>query len=405
MFSNLVASHGGDALQEIERDMAPRFAQHMAQLYLNGDLFHRICTAGRSTATRLDPVQRRLLDRTHLGFVRNGAALAPAQKARMAEITGRLATLHTEFGQNVLHDEKEWQLVLAAADLDGLPDFVVAGARQAAIERGLKTGWVVTLSRSLIEPFLSFCPRRDLRQIAHAAWIARGEHPGAARQPHAHSRNPGTAGRARAAAGLTRPTPISGSPTRWPAPRTPSAEAHRARSGRPPSARPRTKPDALLHIARGDGVERLETWDWLYYAEKLRQSAYAIDEAAVKPYFVLENMQRAAFDTATRLFGLTFVERPDLPVYHPDVRAYEVHDKARDPDAPIGIFLADQLRAPRQALRRVDEQLPRPGNAGRRGHADHRQQQQFRPRHADAAELRRRRNACSTNSATRCMAC
>ncbi len=179
VFSNLVASLGGEALQAIERDIAPLYAQHMTRLHLNGALFGRVCAlAERRDTLGLDPVQHRLLDRTHLGFVRSGAALGPEQKARMTEITGRLASLHTAFGQNVLHDEKDWQLVLAAADLDGLPGFVVAGARQAAVERGLKAGWVVTLSRSLIEPFLSFCPRRDLRQIAHAAWIARGGHDG-----------------------------------------------------------------------------------------------------------------------------------------------------------------------------------------------------------------------------------
>jgi peptidyl-dipeptidase Dcp len=345
VFSNLVASLGGEPLQAIERDYAPRYAQHMTRLYLNGELFARIGTLVAARDGRdLDPVQRRLLERTHLAFVRNGAALGAASKARMAEINGRLATLHTAFGQNVLHDEKDWQLVLAAPDLDGLPDFVIAGARQAAIERGLKAGWVVTLSRSLIEPFLTFCPRRDLRQIAHAAWIARGEHPG----PHDNrklipeilalrSERAQLLGYANYAEFRLADT-MAGSPAAvakltgevWTA-------AKRKAMG---------EADALSRIAREDGVERLEKWDWLYYAEKLRQSSYDVDEAAVKPYFVLENIQSAAFDTATRLFGLTFVARPDMPVYHPDVRTYEVHDKARDPHAPIGIFLADHYARP-----------------------------------------------------------
>jgi peptidyl-dipeptidase Dcp len=345
VFANLVASHGGDELQAIERDTAPRYAGHMSQLYLNGALFQRISTlADQREELGLDPVQRRLLTRTHLGFVRNGAALAPAQKARMTEITFRLATLHTQFGQNVLHDEKDWQLVLAAADLDGLPDFVIAGARQAAVERGLKTGWVITLSRSLIEPFLSFAPRRDLRRLAHAAWIARGEHPGAhdnrALIPEILSLR---AERARLLgyktyADFRLADTMAGTPAAvgkltgevWGAAKRKAAQ----------------EAEALLRLAREDGIDRLERWDWLYYAEKLRQSAFAIDEAAVKPYFVLENIQRAAFDTATRLFGLSFVERPDIPVYHPDVHAYEVHDKARSPDAPIGIFLADNFARP-----------------------------------------------------------
>jgi peptidyl-dipeptidase Dcp len=345
VFCNLVASHGGDALQAIERDTAPRYAQHMTRLYLNGDLFRRVgALAEARDGLDLDPVQRRLLERTHLGFVRNGAALGPAQKARMAEITGRLATLHTAFGQNVLHDEKDWQLVLGAADLEGLPDFVIAGARQAALERGLTAGWVVTLARSLIEPFLTFSPRRDLRQIAHAAWIARGEHPGAhdnrALIPEILALR---AERARLLgyatyADFRLADTMAGSPAAvakltgevWTA-----AKRKAAREA-----------EALTRLAREDGIERLEKWDWLHYAEKQCRSAHAIDEAAVKPYFVLENMQRAAFDTATRLFGLTFVERPDIPVYHPDVRAYEVHDKARDPAAPIGIFLTDHYARP-----------------------------------------------------------
>jgi peptidyl-dipeptidase Dcp len=202
---------------------------------------------------------------------------------------------------------------------------------------------VITLSRSLIEPFLCFSPRRDLRQIAHAAWVSRGEHAGAhdnrtlipeilalraerARllgyENFADYRLADTmAGSQAAVAGLTGEV--------W--------TAAKRRAGEEAAA--------LLEIARADGVERLEKWDWRYYAEKLRQSAYALDEAAVKPFFVLQNIQAAAFDTAGRLFGLSFVERPDIATYHPDVRVFEVRDGARA-NAPIGIFLADNFARP-----------------------------------------------------------
>jgi peptidyl-dipeptidase Dcp len=344
-FSNMVASLGGDALQEIERTYAPRVARHMTQIYLNGDLFARICAlADQNDRLALDPVQRRLLARTRLGFIRNGAALGPADKQRMADVIAELAVLHTQFGQNVLHDEKEWQLVLALSDLDGLPDFLIAGARQAALERGLRAGWVITLSRSLIEPFLSFSPRRDLRHIAHAAWTARGSHPGAhdnrpliprilaLRQERARLLGYATyaefrladtmAGSPQAVRGLTDEV--------WAAAKRKAAK----------------EADALLRLAREDGVQRLEQWDWLYYSERLRQTSYAIDESAVKPFFLLENIQQAAFDTATRLFGLTFVPRPDIAAYHADVRIYEVHDAARAPDGPIGVFLTDHFARP-----------------------------------------------------------
>ncbi len=344
VFHNLVASLGGDALQAIERDYAPLLARHGMDVALNPGLFRRIAALyERRHELGLDAVQLRLLERTYLRFVRNGAALSAAEKTRMTEISTRLATLHTAFGQNVLHDEKAWMLELAEGDLEGLPAFLVAGAAQAAAERGLTGGWVITLSRSLIEPFLCFSPRRDLRRIAHAAWVARGEHDG----PHdnrllmpeilalrherarllgyanyADFRLADTmAGTPDAVAGLTNEV--------W------TAAKRRAA----------VEEDALLTIARADGVDRLEQWDWRYYAEKLRQSEYAIDEAAVKPYFVLENIQLAAFETANRLFGLAFVPRPDLPTYHPDVRAYEVRDTARA-NAAIGIFLADNFARP-----------------------------------------------------------
>jgi peptidyl-dipeptidase Dcp len=179
LFFNLNASQGSDALRAIDLEIAPRLAEHGMKVALNPGLFARVADlASRKDSLGLDAVQMRLLERTHLGFVRSGAALGEPERARMSEISQRLAVLHTQFGQNVLHDEKEWFLPLAAEDLVGLPDFVVEGARQAAVERGLD-GHVVTLSRSLIDPFLTFSPRRDLRKIAHAAWVARGEHEGA----------------------------------------------------------------------------------------------------------------------------------------------------------------------------------------------------------------------------------
>ncbi|HEY8609709.1 MAG TPA: M3 family metallopeptidase, partial [Roseomonas sp.] len=279
--------------------------------------------------------QMRLLERTHLGFIRSGAALDVVAKERMTAISERLAVLHTQFGQNVLHDENAWHLELTEADLDGLPPFVRAGAAQAAAQRGLP-GFAVTLSRSLIEPFLTFSARRDLRQVAYEAWIARGTHPGdhdnrklipeilalrAERakllgyESFAEFRLADTmAGTAQAVQGLLAEV--------WePAKRKAAAER-----------------DRLLAVARVEGFEgAIEPWDWRFYAEKVRRADYALDEAELKSYFVLDNIQQAAFDAATRLFGVTFFPRPDLPAYHPDVRAYEV----RDASGHVGVFLAD----------------------------------------------------------------
>ena len=341
VFGNLVASNGTDALQAVELAMAPKLAQHGTRVALNPALFARVAALHDGRATLgLDPDQLRLLERSQLGFIRAGAALDPAGRARMEEISTRLATLHAVFGQNVLHDEKDWVLALADTDLTGLPDFVREAARQAASERGL-AGQVVTLSRSLIEPFLSFSPRRDLRALAWRAWVSRGMHPGA----HDNTRLITEiltlrAERARLLgyadfAAFRLADSMAGSPHAVARLTDEVWAAGRRRAGEE-AAR-------LLDVARADGInDRLEPWDWRFYAEQVRRSAYDLDEALTKPFFELGRIQQAAFDTAGKLFGLSFHARDDVPVYHADVRAYEV----RDADGHVGVFLADHFARP-----------------------------------------------------------
>src|SRR3954453_18717925 len=180
VFDNLTSSATNPALDAIDRDYAPCLAAHHTRILLDAALFARIDALYRVRDTLgLTLDQTRLLERYHLRFVRAGALLDPAQKSRMAAITERLATLHTLFGQNVLHDEDDWRLVLDEADLTGLPEFARAAASAAAVERGLAGKYVITLARASIEPFLAFSSRRDLRRTAYEAWAARGAHPGA----------------------------------------------------------------------------------------------------------------------------------------------------------------------------------------------------------------------------------
>ncbi len=346
LFFNLVSSHGNAALQEVEREMAPKLAAHQSRVTLHPALFARVAALHeRRAGLGLDPDELRLLERSHLGFVRAGAGLDEAGRVRMAEINTRLATLHTDFGQNVLHDEREWTMRLSEADLVGLPGFVVEGARQAAAERG-QDGHLITLSRSLIEPFLTFSPRRDIREIAWRAWVARGMHAGA------HDNRPLipeilALRRERARllgfehfADFRLADSMAGSPEAVARLTDEVWEAGRRRAGE--------EAQRLLAVARQDGInDRLEPWDWRHYAEKIRQSEYDLDETVTKPYFELGRIQQAAFDTATRLFGLSFTPRPDVPVYHPDVRAYEVSDTAVGGEGGhVGLFLADHFARP-----------------------------------------------------------
>lgn len=341
VFYNLTASHTNPALQAVQRELAAPLAAHDSAVYMDARLFARVDALHRERqALGLTPEQLRLLERVHLDFVRAGAKLEGAARARYAQVMQELATLTTRFAQNVLHDESSYQLVLdGEADLEGLPAFARAAARQAAKDRGLAGGHVVTLSRSLIVPFLTFSARRDLREQAWRAWVGRGEHEGEHdNRPVAQAILTLRAEQARlhgyasyADYALTDTMARErGAVQRlfgevWPRALT-ALERER---------------QALQQLRQAAGVSgAIEAWDWRYWAEKVRVATYAVDDAEIKPYFALPAMIGAAFDCAQRLFGLRFEARADIPVYHPDVKAYEVRN--RD-GSTIGVFLQDNF--------------------------------------------------------------
>lgn len=343
VFYNLCASETNAELQAVQRTMAAPLAAHDSATYMDPALFARVDAlhAARDTLG-LAPEQRRMLERVHLDFVRAGARLAPDAQRRYAQVMEELASLTTRFAQNVLHDESSYQLRLQGeADLAGLPDFVRAAARQAALERGVD-GHVITLSRSLVVPFLTFSERRDLREQAWRAWTGRGEHAGehdnrevARAILRLRHEQAGLHGHASYAEYALRDT-MAG--TRDAVERLLGEVWPRA------LAAVEREREALEALMRQDGAsDPIEAWDWRFWAEKVRQRTYALDDAEVKPYFRLENIVAAAFDCANRLFGLSFTPRADLPVYHPDVKAYEV--RGRD-GALVGIFLQDNFARP-----------------------------------------------------------
>jgi peptidyl-dipeptidase Dcp len=340
VFHNLDASHTNDAIEAVARDYAPKLAQHYMRIQLNAALFGRVAELHAKRETLgLAEDQRRLLERYHLDFVRSGALLGDEEQARMSAISERLATLHTLFGQNVLHDEKEWRLVLGAGDLDGLPEFIRGAAAEAARERGLPGSYVITLARSSVEPFLTFSARRDLRQAAYEAWTRRGEHDGE------HDNRPLIREILTLRAEQARLLGYDNfAAYRLDDTMAKSAEAVArllSQVWEPAKRKAKVERGELQALARQEGMNAaIEPWDWRYYAERVRKAKYDIDEAEVKPYFVLDNMVRALFDTATRLFGVSFAERSDLKLYHPDVRAYEVHDAE---GRHVGLFLHDNF--------------------------------------------------------------
>ncbi len=265
------------------------------------------------------------------------------QGCATARSSERLAELSTRFSQNVLADETGYRLVLRdERDLAGLPQDLRAAARAAAQERGEADAWIITLSRSLIVPFLTFSDRRDLREQAFVAWTRRGEHDGehdnrpVAREILALRNEQARLHGYRHYADYALVDRMAG---------TPEAVARLLEQvWEPAKARAAAECEALRAMALAHGAQHtIEPWDWRYYAEKVRKARYRMDDAALKPYFSLERMLAAAFDTAQRLFGLRFVERPDIGAYHPDVRVFEVH--GRD-GGTIGLFLSDNYARP-----------------------------------------------------------
>ncbi len=344
VFWNLCSSHTNDAMQALEREWSPKFAAHYSGITTNAALFERIAALfERREQLGLGPEQRQLLIKTHKSFVRAGAQLEGEAKERYKSLAQARAQLTTRFGQNVLADEKAYALVLRGeADLAGLPQFVLDAASSAAEERGHTGAHVITLSRSLIEPFLTFSTRRDLREQAWKAWVARGANGGATdnRQTIAEL----VKLRIEMAKLLGHETyadyALDDSMAKTPA----RVRELLDRVWPPAVQRARAELAKLQAMAARDrDAITIEPWDWRYYAEKVRAAEFALDEAAIKPYLPLERMIEAAFYTASQLFGVHFKERHDVPLYHPDVRAFEVSDAQ---GRFVGLFYADYYARP-----------------------------------------------------------
>ena len=308
VFYNLAGADSTPAREALMRELAPKMAAFSSEVTMNKALFARIdALFANRAALGLGDEQARLLEMYHRMFTRAGAGLEGAQATRMAAIKERLAVLSTDFSQNLLADERDWFRPLSEAELAGLPAFVADAARAAGAERG-QAGPVLTLSRSLIVPFLQFCPDRSLRREAYERARLLGFPDFASYKLE---------------------TEMARTPERvrdllmrvW-APAKAAAETDAAR---------------LAQMLREDGInDDLEPWDWRYYAEKRRVAEHDFDEGQIKPYLSLDAMVGAAFDTARRLFGLEFSELAG-PFYHPDVRGWEVSREGR----VIAVFLGD----------------------------------------------------------------
>ncbi|NVP53824.1 M3 family metallopeptidase [Mycoplana rhizolycopersici] len=344
LFWSRAGANTNDVIQALEREIAPKMSRHYSKIGNNAELFARIDSLWEQRdALGLSVEQMRVLERHWKGFVKSGAKLEKPKQERLSAINERLAGLGAQFGQNVLADEKDWSLLLSeVADLEGLPDFLKDAMAAAARERGADGKYAVTLSRSIIEPFLTFSSRRDLREQAFRAWIARGVNGGATDNREIVRETLALRAEKAELLGYENYAALKLDNTMA---KTPEAVNDLLTQVWDKAvARASEEEQELARLVAAEGRNHpVLPWDWRYYAEKLRAEKFDFSEAELKPYLQLEKVIEACFDVAERLFGIHAVPLAGVPVYHPDVRVFEIRN--RDGKL-VAMFLGDYFARP-----------------------------------------------------------
>ena len=339
LFWSRAGANTNDTIQTLERDIAPKMSRHYSKIGTNAALFKRIDALWESRAgLNLSLEQVRVLERHWKGFVKSGARLAKPEQDQLSAINERLAGLGANFGQNVLADEKNWALLLDEGQaLDGLPDFLKDAMAAAARERDEDGRYAVTLSRSIIEPFLTFSARRELREQAFRAWVARGQNAGETDNRGIVKETLALRAEKAALLGYENFAALKLDNTMAKTPEAVNGLLMQVWEKAVGRAREEEAELAALVAEEGRNHDVMP-WDWRYYAEKLRAKKFNFSEAELKPYLQLEKVIEACFDVADRLFGIRAVEKKGVPVYHPDVRVFEIRDRE---DRLVAMFLGD----------------------------------------------------------------
>lgn len=339
VFFNLSASHSSPDIQSLERNLAPKLAAHSAALYLNAALFQRIDALNQTKhQLQLDAESIRLIERYHLDFVRAGAKLQAKDRESFAQNSEKLASLFTQFSQNVLADESNFCLTLTKEEeLQGLPSFVRQSAQKLAKDRGLTepNAHAFTLSRSSITPFMTFSERRDLRKTMWNAWCQRGEHAGA------HNNEPIMKEILKLRLAQARLLGYKDF-SEYALADTMAGSAQQARDllmrvWQPARLKALQEREDLKKLS---GLNDLEAWDWHFWTERVRKEKFDLNEAEIKPYLQLHKLMQAMFHVANRLFGVNFKEVSNIAKYHDTVTGWEVTDSTGQ---HVGLFLSDNF--------------------------------------------------------------
>jgi len=346
VFFNLNASNTDAQMQEIDSEIAPKLQAHEDAVFLDPALFARVAAVyQRRAQLQLDSESLQLLNRYYIEFVRAGARLADVDKARLRDINGELSSLTTQFKQNVLKATKSGAVIVdSVAELDGLSAVQIGAAAAAAEARGLTGKWVIALQNTTNQPPLAQLKNRALRERVYRASEARG---GVSDPDSDNTTVIAKIVRLRAERAALLGYPNHAAYQLEDESAANPAAVHKILSELAPVALSRARLDALdmqklidSETAANDTASfELQPWDWAFYSEKLRTARFDFDQAQVKPYFELEHVLRdGVFYAAQELYGLNFRERHDLPVYHPDVRVFEVFDSD---GTPLALFVGD----------------------------------------------------------------
>jgi peptidyl-dipeptidase Dcp len=344
-FFGLNSADTNDAMETVQTEVAPKLADHADAIFLNSALFARVTDLySRRDELGLDPESGRLLERYHTDFVRAGAGLSDEDKVRLRAINAELAALSTAFSQNLREETNASAVVVDTIDeLDGLSESEIAAAASDARARGLEGKYVLSLQNTTGQPALAELTDRGVRERLYRASVQRGMRGNDAdNREYIAKMVRLRAERARLLGYGTHASFVLEDET---ARTTRAVNSMLARLAPPAVANARLEAADMQQLIRAEGGEfQLQPWDWAYYAEKVRAAKYDLDEAKLKPYFEMNNvLKNGVFHAAGKLYGLRFEERRDLPVYHPDVRVFEVFEAD---GSAVGLFLADYYARP-----------------------------------------------------------
>jgi len=339
IFNNLNASLTSDKMQEIAQTIAPLTSKHYDDISLNAKLFKRVkLIYEQKEDIKLSTEQQRLLDIIFKGFERGGANLNDEDQEKLRKINGEMAILKLKFDENVLAETNNFKLIIEnKEDLSGLPVSVIQAAEKTAKENGLDNKWVFTTHKPSMLPFLAYADKRDLRKKLHKAYIMRGDNNNEYDNKKILTRIASLSAEKAQLLGFENYAEYV-------------LDVNMAKTPEKVFSFTNKVWNAALPIAQAEAVElqklidseggnfKLEHWDWWYYSEKLRSHKYNLDEEMLRPYFELNQVRDGAFMVANKLFGLKFIERDDIPVYHKDVQVFEV---LNPDDSHLGILYMD----------------------------------------------------------------